>query len=168
VSILDVNFATVGAQAFAFVLLALFFGKVVLPSVGKQLDERRVEIASTLDQIAADRKAMEQTRADYEQRLATIAEEAREQGARAMHQAQSEAAALLAKARAETAEFRDRSMAELDQERKKAVAEIRSQMADLAVVAASKILEREINPAVHRELISDMINDVSAGGARPS
>ena len=35
-------------------------------------------------------------------------------------------------------------------------------MADLAVVAAGKILQREINPEVHREMITDFIGQVGA------
>jgi F-type H+-transporting ATPase subunit b len=159
---LDINLSAVLTQSIAFVLLVLFMAKFAFGPIGSVIEARQREIQETLDQVAADRQAMEQTRAEYEKRLASIAEEAREQGAREMHRAQAEAAALLAKAREEAAEFRDRSLSEINQERKKAVAEIRSEMADLAVIAASKILEREINPAVHRELISDFIGEVSA------
>ncbi len=77
-----------------------------------------------------------------------------------MKQAQEEAAAITAKARDEAATYRDRALAEIDQERKKAVVQIRTEMADLAVLAASKVLEREITPAVHRDLISDFISEV--------
>lgn len=165
---LDINMSAVITQSIAFVLLVLFLGKIAFGPIGNIIATRQNEIQSTLDQVAADRKAMEKTRADYEQRLAAIAEEAREQGAREMHRAQGEATALLAKAREEATTFRERSMAEIDQERKKAVAEIRSEMANLAVLAASKILEREINPAVHRELISDFIGEVGGSAGRPS
>lgn len=165
---LDINLSAVLTQSIAFVLLAWFLGKVAFKPLGNMIEARQNEIQSTLDQVAADRKAMERTRAEYEQRLAAIAEEAREQGAREMHRAQGEATALLAKAREEATDFRDRAMSELDQERKKAVSEIRSEMANLAVLAAGKILEREINPAVHRELISDFIGDVGASAVKPS
>lgn len=157
---LDVNPLAILSQSIAFIVLAVLMGKLVLGPVGAMIDARQKQVQDTLDQIAADRRAMEQTRADYEQRLAGIEAEAREHITGAMKQAQEEAAAIMEKARAEAAAFRERSLADLDQERKKAVAEIRSEMADLAVVAASKVLEREINPAVHRDLIRDFIQDV--------
>jgi len=157
---LEIHPQAVITQALAFLLLAWFMGKVVLPRVNAILDQRAKEVQETLDQVAADRKAMEATRADYEQRLAGIEAEAREKINAAVKQSQEEAAAILAAARAEASGQRDRALAEIDQERKKAVAEIRSQMADLAVVAAGKVLEREITPGVHRELINDFIGEI--------
>lgn len=157
---LEIDFGAVLTQAIAFILLAVFLGVVVLPRIGSMLDARSKEISDTLDQIAADRRAMESTRAEYEQRLTGIEAEARDKISGAVRQAQEEAAAILATARDEATAQRNRALADIDQERKKAVAEIRAQMADLAVVAASKVLEREITPAVHRELISDFIGEV--------
>jgi F-type H+-transporting ATPase subunit b len=157
---LDVNIGAVITQALAFIILVFLMAKFAFKPIGNMLDERQRGIQSTLDQVAADRRAMEQTRADYEQRLANIEAEAREHISGAVKQAQAEASAILDKARAEATEFRERAVADIDQERRKAVVEIRAQMADLAVVAASKVLEREITPGVHRDLISDFIGEV--------
>ncbi|MFN3648805.1 MAG: F0F1 ATP synthase subunit B [Armatimonadota bacterium] len=159
---LDINPIAVLTQAIAFILLVLILGKFAFGPIGSVIETRQREIESTLDQVAADRRAMEQTRADYEQRLANIEAEAREHIAGAVRQAQEEAAAIVGKAKEEAAVQRDRALADIEQERKKAIVEIRSEMADLAVLAASKVLEREINPAVHRELIGDFINEVGA------
>jgi F-type H+-transporting ATPase subunit b len=159
-AILDIHPVAVLTQAIAFIILVLFVAKFVFPFIRNSIDTRRQEIVDTLEQIAADRHAMEATRADYERRLAGIEAEARERITGAVKQAQEEAAAILAAARQDAVHQRERALADIDQERKKAVAEIRAQMADMAVIAAGKILEREINPAVHRELINDFISDV--------
>lgn len=164
---LDINPVAVLSQAIAFILLVLVLGKFVFGPLGNVIEGRRQEVQSTLEQIAADRRAMEQTRTDYEQRLANIEAEAREHITGAMKQAQEEAAAVTAKAREEATTYRDRVLAEIDQERKKAIVQIRTEMADLAVLAASKVLEREITPGVHRELIADFITEVSGSGAAP-
>lgn len=159
---LDINWVAVLTQSIGFILLVAFMAKFAFGPIGAVVDARQQEIKDTLDQIAADRRAMEQTRAEYEQRLANIAEEAREHSAREIHRAQEEATALLGKAKEEAVAYRERTLTEIDQERKKAVAEIRAEMADLAVIAAGKILEREINPAVHRDLISDFIGKIGS------
>lgn len=159
---LDINLVAVIMQSVAFILLVLFMAKFAFGPIGAQIDTRQKEITDTLEQIAADRRAMEKTRADYEQRLANIEAEAREHISGAVKQAQEEAAAIITRARDEAGSYKDRAVAEIEQERRKAIAQIRSEMADLAVVAASKVLEREINPAVHRELIGDFISEVGA------
>ncbi len=157
---LDINLVAVIMQAVAFILLVLFMAKFAFGPVGNAIDTRQKEITDTLEQIAADRRAMERTRSDYEQRLANIEAEAREHITGAVKQAQEEASLIITRAREEASTFKDRAVSEIEQERRKAIAEIRSEMSDLAVVAASKILEREINPAVHRELIGDFISQV--------
>jgi F-type H+-transporting ATPase subunit b len=160
--ILDIHPAAVFTQAIAFIILVLVLQKLAFRPLGTVIANRQHEIQETLDQIASDRKAMEVTRSDYELRLANIEAEAREHITGAMRQAQEEGAAVLTKAREEASAFRERALADIDQERKKALAQIRGEMADLAVIAASKILQREINPAVHRELITDFIDEVGA------
>jgi F-type H+-transporting ATPase subunit b len=157
---LEIDPTAVITQSIAFILLILFLGKFVFRPIGGMIETRQQEIQETLDQIAADRRAMEQTRADYEQRLANIEAEAREHIAGAVKQSQEEAQAILAKAREESTAQKERALAEIDQERRKAIVQIRSEMADLAVVAAGKILDREINPEVHRSLIGDFIQQV--------
>lgn len=159
---LEVNLTAVLTQAICFIVLAFILGKFALKPIGQIIDSRQREITETLDQIAADRRAMEATRDEYEKRLAGIEEEARERIAGAVKQAQEEAALILDKARQESVAMRERSVADIDQERKKAIAEIRAEMATLAVVAASKVLEREITPSVHRELIGDFITQVGS------
>lgn len=159
---LEINLTAVITQALSFIILAFVLGRFVFGPIGAQVDQRQKEIQDTLEQVAADRRAMEQTRAEYEKRLAGIEAEARDHIKEAVGKANEEAAAILASARQETTEHRERAVSEIEQERKKAIAQIRAEMADLAVLAASKVLEREITPSVHRELISDFIGDVGS------
>jgi F-type H+-transporting ATPase subunit b len=163
---LEINPVTLFSQALAFIILIFVIGKFGLKPLQTMIETRQHDIQQTLTQIAEDRKAMEQTRADYEQRLTEFEAEARERITEYMKTAQTEAAGLVEKARSEAAETRERALADIDQERKKAISQIRSEMADLAVNAAGKILEREINPATHRELIGDFINRVG-GSSTP-
>src|SRR3569833_4410539 len=164
---LDINGVAVLTQAIAFVLLVIFLKKVAVGPIGSVIESRQKEIHDTLEQVAADRRATEQSRVEYEKRLADIEAQAREHIATAIKQANEEGAALLAKARAEAEEVRARSLAEIEQERKRAITEIRAEMADLAVAAAGKIIQREINPAVHRDLIKNLISQVGAGSKSP-
>lgn len=163
---LEINFITVLSQAAAFAVLVFVLRKFAVGPVSGMIDTRQKEIQDTLTQIAEDRKAMERTRADYEKRLADFEADARERIQEYMKTAQEEAAGLVAKAREEASATQARALADIEQERKKAIVQIRAEMADLAVNAAGKILEREINPAVHRELIGDFINRVG-GSSTP-
>src|SRR5687768_5092467 len=111
---LDINLGAVITQAIAFVLLIIFLAKFVFRPVGGIIEARQGEIQGQMDQIAADRRAMEQTRAEYEQRLANIEAEAREHITAGVRQAQEEAAAILAKAQQDASAQRERAVAEID------------------------------------------------------
>src|SRR5579872_3958554 len=105
---LDIHVVAVLTQSIGFILLAVFLAKFAFGPVGAMIESRQREIQSTLEHIAADRRAMEQSRAEYEQRLAGIEAHAREHIAAAVHQAQEEAALILAKAREDASAQRDR------------------------------------------------------------
>ena len=158
---LEINPIAVLMQALAFVALAVALKKFAFGPIGDQIEARRREIQGTLDQIAADRRAMEATRSEYEQRLANIEAEARERITAAVKLAQEEAGILLSRARDESNEIRAKAVADIELEKKKALVEIRSQMTDLAVLAAGKVLERELNPNVHRDLVRDFIHEMT-------
>lgn len=165
---LDINFVAVLTQSIAFAILAFFLGKFVFPKINAILDERAHQVADQHQAIARDREAMQTLRDDYTQRLANIEAEAREHITKAIRQAQEDAAAIMAKATEDASEQRERALADIDQERKKSLAMIRSEMSHLAVLAASRILEREINPEVHRSLIDDFIGEVNTPAGRLS
>ena len=92
---LEINIVSVLSQAFAFIILIFVVGKMGLKPLQNMLETRQNDIQSTLTQIAEDRKAMEQTRADYEKRLADFEADARERITQYMQTAQSEAAGLV-------------------------------------------------------------------------
>ena len=49
---------------------------------------------------------------------------------------------------------------ELERERRKAASALRSEISGLAVAAAEKVVEREINQADHERLIDEFIDSV--------
>ena len=51
---------------------------------------------------------------------------------------------------------------EVIREKQRAMVELRTQVADLAVTAAGKILGRSVDDRAHRELVSDFIGQVGA------
>ena len=53
-----------------------------------------------------------------------------------------------------------RAHEEIEREKRKAVIELRTEMAELAVTAASTIIGRTIDPQAQRELLGDFINEV--------
>jgi F-type H+-transporting ATPase subunit b len=140
-------------QVIVFLILVGFTMKFVWPPIAIALDERARKIAEGLaaadkaksELAAADRRVEEELSksrnetaallADAERRGHSIVEEAK-------GRATEEANKIIAAARAEA-----------EQQMVKAREALREQVAALAVKGAEQILRREVNPAVHAELL---------------
>jgi F-type H+-transporting ATPase subunit b len=101
----------------------------------KSLDEAKRKIA---DEQAAERTHVQQLVADAEKRGQAIVEAAKGQ------------------AKVEADRIVDAAKAEATQEVQRAKDSLRDQVAVLAVAGAAQILQREVNPQVHSELLAQL------------
>lgn len=160
---LDLNWPAILLQILGFLLLVVAFKALFWKPIGAILDQRREEVQQTLEHIQADRRAMEEARADYERRLANIEAEARERIQAAIKDAQALRDEIVNDARAEAQRLRERAAEEIAREKQKALIELRAELADLAVDAASRILRRSLDPQIHREVIQEFVGQISPG-----
>ena len=148
--------ATFIVQLVVFAVLVSVTVKFIWPPMIKALDERSQKIADGL--AAAERGKQElaeanqrvevelaRSRAENQTRLGDVERQAAMLIEEAKKTAESEKARILAEARAEA-----------DQEMQRARETLRGQVAALAVSGAEQILKREINPAAHAALLSQL------------
>jgi F-type H+-transporting ATPase subunit b len=123
------------------------------------LNERRARIAQGVE---ATERAKQELEAAEKERQAKLEEARREAQAmldRIAKQAEDLRKELEAKAREQAEALIARARAEIQQEREKAVQELRSQVADLAVMAAGRIIGESLDAKKHRELIERTIEE---------
>jgi F-type H+-transporting ATPase subunit b len=141
-------------QIIVFLVLSWFTMKFVWPPIAAALDERAKKIADGLS--AADKAKNELAAANrrVEQQLAAARDDAGKRLADAERLAQSMIEEAKARASEEGAKIIAAAKAEAGQEATKAREALREQVAMLAVKGAEQILRREVNPAVHAELLT--------------
>src|SRR5688572_6341476 len=100
-NILHISWQVLVSQVIAFAVLVWVLGKFLFKPVQAILAQRQDEVRGTLEQAAADRRAMEQSRREYEQRLTTIEAEAREKIQGALKEAQALKDEVIASAQTE-------------------------------------------------------------------
>lgn len=161
-NILHLSWQVLLSQFLAFAILVWVLGRFLFRPVQGIIEARQQEVRSTLEQAAADRRAMEQSRREYEQRLATIEAEARDKIQAALKEAQTLKEELIATAHSEAERIVRRGEEEIRREKQKALVELREEVADLAVMAATKILGDAIDERQHRALIQDFVGKVGA------
>ena len=141
-------------QIIVFLLLVAFTMKFVWPPIANALDERAQKVAEGL--AAADKAKSEL--ADANQRVEQQLAESRTENAQRQADAERRAQAIIeeAKSRAndEGAKIIAAARAEAQQQAVQAREALRDEVAKLAVRGAEQILRKEVNPAVHADLLA--------------
>lgn len=140
-------------QIIVFLILVGFTMKFVWPPIAAALDERARKIADGL--AAADKAKAELSAADkkVEQELARSRSETAALLADAERRAQSIVEEAKGRATEEANKIIAAARAEAEQQTVKAREVLREQVAALAVKGAEQILRKEVNPAVHADLL---------------
>ena len=145
--------ATLIIQAIVFLILVGFTMKFVWPPITAALDERAKKIAEGLS--AADKAKADLAIANkrVEEQLSSAREDAAKRLADAERLAQSMVEQAKGRANEEAAKIVAAAKAEAEQASAQAREALREQVAALAVKGAEQILRKEVNAAVHADLL---------------
>ncbi len=146
---------------FGLLLVVLF--RYAWQPIIEGLDRREKTIA---DEIDSARQANEQAQANlrqYEQKLATVTDEAKAVLAEAKQDAIAAKDRILAEAQLEAKRTRDRALAEIEAAKNAAVQELAEKSVDAAVSLAGSIVGRSLDKKDHSKLINDSIKSFNSG-----
>ncbi len=124
------------------------------------LDERRDKIKSSFDDIEAKKAAAEKLHQDYEAKLRSIDEEARQRLNAAVQEGEKIAGQIKDNARNEAKDMMERSKSELEQDFAKARIQLKEDIVNLTIGAAERIIHERLDQPKHRDLINRFIDDV--------
>lgn len=155
--LLGIDFNILIIQIVGFLLLLWLMTRYFWKPINQMLEARRADINATYDKIEADRLAMEQLRADYEQRLAHIEQEARERIQQAVGEAQQLRDQIIADARRQADDILARARQQAELEREKLLTELQTHVADLTLAATERLLRETLDEERHRKLVLDFI-----------
>jgi F-type H+-transporting ATPase subunit b len=159
---LTINLFWIIVAGLNFIIFAVIAYRVVLVPVGKRLEERRDRIEQGLKDADAARRDRE---AAADQRQGILNDARREAGEivlRAQKVADDERVKGVAQTQAEIDRLRERAVAEIDAERKRALADVRGQVADLALMAAGKVVGETLSHEREKRLVNEFLAQVSA------
>lgn len=141
-------------QMIVFLILVGFTMKFVWPPIASALDERASKIADGL--AAADKAKSELSSAN--QRVEVELAKSRTETAARLADAERRAQSIIEQAKTSAVEEGNKIVAaarvEAEQQTIKARDSLRDQVAALAVKGAEQILRKEVNAAVHADLLS--------------
>ena len=143
-------------------VLYLLLKKFLFKPVCKMMDERSAKIRSDLDGAAQAKADAEKIKADYEAEIADAHSQAVEITNKAKAQASRECDLMLENARAESAKIMKEAEKSIANEKEKAMDDAKYQIADLAILAAAKVIKKNVGGDSDRETVDEFLSEVGA------
>jgi F-type H+-transporting ATPase subunit b len=156
-----VNFnLTLIIQMIVFAILIWAMMTFAWPKILSAMEERSKKIAQGLAAADQGKESLAQAQVKAE----AVIREARERATHIIDQAQKRANELVEQAKgqanAEATRIAAAAQTQIELEATRARESLRKDVAGLAVRAASKVLEREIDPATHAELLNKLATQI--------
>ncbi len=154
--------ATLIGQTLSFFLFVWFCKKYVWPPMVNAMQERQTQIA---DGLAAAEKG-QQAQEVAQQEAAQLISDAKSQAADIVASAEKRGNAVVDEAKTTATSEKERivasAQAEVEQDVHSAREALRGQVSSIAVAAASKIVNKEIDESAHAGLIEDLVKQLKA------
>jgi F-type H+-transporting ATPase subunit b len=148
------------AGIIAFAIVFFFAWRWAMPAINRTLEQRQAAITGQIEDAEKAKVEAESLLADYRGQLA----EARAEGNKIIEEARQAAeqmrADIIAKAEADAEQIRERARDEAAGEMSRALAEARSQVGDISVDLAGKIVGESLDQKAHQALIDRYLADL--------
>jgi F-type H+-transporting ATPase subunit b len=142
-----------------FLVLLYLLRRFMWGPIMGTLDRRAAKIREGLELTEAARREREQLKQEVEKVLGEARREAAAIAERTTKAAEAAAADIRVQAKAEADRIREKGRADAQHLHDQALAQLRNEVASMVVLAASRILGREISPEQHRALIERSLDE---------
>ena len=165
---LQINLFWVITAALSFVLFLNIIWRFGFDSIEKMLSDRKARIEQGLrdaEQAGRDRAS---AKAEHDEMIKDARREANDVVARAQRQAEEQRQAGVEATRKELERLRAEARAEIAAERDATLVELRTQVADLALSAASYVVGETMSDARQKRLVEEFLTKSGASAGIPA
>ncbi len=151
-----------------FLLLLYVMRRLLWGPITTMLANRAEKIREGLAMAEAAKAERERMKAEVERLLADARRDAQTIAERMTAAAEAAAADIRAQAKTEADRIRERGREDATHLHDQALAQLRSELAGMVVLAASRVLGRELDPEKHRALIEQSLDEAAPQLTEPS
>ena len=144
----------------SFFILLILLKKVAFPPILQGMKKREETIKQQLDEAQKTKKEAETLMEDYKRQLAEARSEAQKIINEGKGLGESMRKEILQKAQEESNQIVKRAQEEIELQKQKALMELQEKIADLSIMAASKVINKSLNVEDHHRLVEDYISKV--------
>ena len=141
-------------------LVFFILSKLLFKPVLGIIEAREKEIQSNLAEGERTKAEGEKFRKEYEEKLNSAKEQGLEIIKQATLRADKKSEEIISTAKNEAMSIKEKASKDIEQERQKVMNEVKDDISSIALLAASKVIENDIDASKHEKLINDFIKEV--------
>lgn len=146
------------------IVLFLVLKKFFFEKVRNFMETRSNSIQDAFDSAEAVNRRADEKMQNYTKRIANVEAEGREIIRDAKIKADAQAREIIEDANKQATEIMNKAEKNIEREKQKAMEEMRKEVAALAMLAAERIVEREIQNIGQDEIVDEVINKARSTG----
>jgi F-type H+-transporting ATPase subunit b len=158
--VLDFNLGTILFQLVVFIILMAIVAKLAIRPVLEMMKKRQNHIDQQLDDAEKNQKEAKDLLEKQREELKKTREEAHLIIESEKKRAEAQAQEIMSQAKVRADRMLEEAREEINTEKEKAIASLRDEVAQLSMMLASKVLEREVSAADHEKEIDAFIKQV--------
>lgn len=141
-------------------LVFLILKKLLFKPVLGIIEAREKDIKANLAQGEKAKTEGISLKKEYEEKIGSAKNEGQEIIKQATLRAEQKETEIVSTAKQEAQSLREKASKDVEQERQKVMNEIKNDISDIALLAASKVIEKDLDKSKHEELINNFIKEV--------
>ena len=134
--------------------------KYLFVPVHNMIEKRQQEIKDMYAAAEAEKSSAEDLKVSYEARLSSARAEADEMVRSAMQTAQRRGDDIIGEAQLEASRIKQKAEEDISSERRQMLMDVRTEISEIAVSIASKVVEREVQKKDHDSFVDEFIRNV--------
>lgn len=143
-----------------FLLLVYLLKKFAWGPIIGALEKREAQIESDKQTAADARKSAEELKKELDERLAQISNEAAQKMAAAVKAGETQKEQLLAQAKEQAERLLSQATQQIEAEKNKALADVRSEIASISMLAASRVVEQDLQADNADKIVAQVLKEV--------
>lgn len=157
---MEIHLSTVIFAIINFAVLVFLLQLVLYKPVCAMLDARKEEVVNNLNSAEEAKLEAQKLKDEYAAQIQNARAEAQDIINQAAKIGEQTKADIVTEAREEASRLTAKAQAEIAREKTEALNEIRNEIADLAVLAASKVVGKTIDVADHQNMVNNFVKEV--------
>ncbi len=141
-------------------ILYFILKKFLFVPVTNFMEKRKKGIEDSINEAERKVKEAEEYKSTYLEKLKKVDEESKEIVDKAISNANFKADNIIKEAKSEVSALKNKAEKDIELERQKALNEVKNEISSIAILAATKVLESEVDEKKNGELVDKFIEEV--------